>query len=114
MTQEVLPQWFREALEGEPTDNLPNKRLDIRHEWPALARIDRLDSSDQQKLTVKVFNASTQGIGFISRQPIELGERVRVAPDGVSEDGTPYEPVEAVAIYCTQTIQGYKVGCSIP
>jgi hypothetical protein len=110
----MLPAWFLEALEGDPTDTLPNKRSETRHEWVSLGGIERMDSSERKNPTVKIFNVSTGGLGFISRQPLELGERVRIAPEGLSEDGTPFDPIEATVTYCTQTIQGYKVGCSLP
>ena len=113
MSSQVLPQWFIEALEGDPTDNQLNKRSETRHEWVVLAQLNSSGSSSSGKSMVKVFNVSKDGLGFVSRQPMREQERILITPDGVAADGTPYESIEAVTVYCRQTIQGYKIGCTL-
>ena len=113
MPTQVLPQWFVEALGGEPTDNVLNKRSETRHEWMVLAHVGPADPSNSKRSLVKVFNVSNDGIGFVSRQHIPEQTRIIFSPDGVTEAGSPFQPIEAVTLYSRQTIQGYKIGCSI-
>ena len=48
-------------------------------------------------------------LGMITRKPLMAGQRIQLSPG----DGSAGSPVVAVVVHCTQTVQGYKVGCSI-
>ncbi|UCE59508.1 MAG: PilZ domain-containing protein [Phycisphaerales bacterium] len=106
-----LPNWVREALDCEPTDSMPNKRREPRHVWIRLAKVQQADSPGSSPISAKIMNASSQGIGLTSRQPLLEGQELTVTPDGVSEEAAPYETVKVRVIHCTSTIQGFKVGC---
>lgn len=106
-----IPGWLREALEGELTDKAPSKRAEPRRVWWGLASVQRHDGVSEKQFSVKMTNVSPEGIGFISRQPLEVGDRLQLIPDGDSNGSAPLEPVNVRIIHCTQTVQGYKVGC---
>ena len=105
-----LPAWIRAALEfGDPTDNLPNKRAESRRAWVLLCLLTPRDKPNSAPITVRVTNVGPSGIGFISREVLTADSRVRLIPQGGRED----EAVYGRIVHCTQTVQGFKVGCSI-
>ena len=106
-----LPYWLRDVLAGESTDDVPNKRSESRHVGGMMASVKSSDDASAAPISVRILNASSQGIGLISRQRIDVGARLELTPDWVPDNGTPAEPVSVAVVHCTQTIQGYKVGC---
>ncbi|MHC4235007.1 MAG: hypothetical protein ACYSUQ_07810, partial [Planctomycetota bacterium] len=63
-----LPTWLRDALQqGEPTDNLPNKRAESRRLWTVYCRAISDDGSSTGSLTARVFNVGSGGIGLLTR-----------------------------------------------
>lgn len=103
-----LPQWLTEAiLEGDSTDALLNKRHEERTISALYCMIER-DGNTGAPLTAQVYNVSPNGMGMITRKPLTAGQCIKLAP-GDDSDGA---PVRAVVVHCTQTVQGYKVGCS--
>ena len=106
-----IPGWLLEALEGEPTDDVPNKRAESRRVWYRLASVQIHDGVSEKLSSVKITNVSSEGIGFVSRQCLEVGDRLQLIPDGDSNGSAPIGPVNVRIIHCTQTVQGYKVGC---
>ncbi len=108
--QTEIPGWLLEALEGECTDDLLNKRSEARHVGGMLVSATLRDEEAEKPFSVRIMNASTKGVGFISRQRLEPGAKVKLTTDWVPEDGTPCVPVNVRVVHCTQTIQGYKVG----
>jgi hypothetical protein len=70
--------------------------------WVRLAAVDS---------PIRITNVSADGVGLISREAFGEGQRIRVTPEGTSEDGTPFETAILRVVHCTQTINGYKVGC---
>jgi hypothetical protein len=107
-TQIQLPDWLNEALiEGDPTDATPNKRHEGRTISALYCLVER-PGMPGQPLSARVFNVSPQGLGMITRTSLQSGQRVRLLPG----DGLDGAPVEVVVVHCTQTVQGFKVGCS--
>lgn len=106
----TLPAWLQEALQGDPTDTLPNKRAETRKVFCFLARVDRADPPAGEPVVVRLFNVGRGGVGFTARQPFTAGTRLRLAPD---ESSDAHQAVFARVVHCTQTIQGYKVGCRL-
>ena len=105
-----LPSWLLEALESETGDLVLNKRSEPRRDSYLLAFLEAGDTPGVERLSVKVTNVSSRGIGFIARSPLEESREFQLTPQGVSEHGTPFEAVRVRVVHCTQTVQGYKVG----
>ena len=107
-----LPGWFLEALEGgEPPAGVLNKRSEPRCDAYLLASLHPNDAPETKPLSVKITNLSSRGIGLITRAQLTENQEFQLAPQGVSEDGTPLESVQVRVVHCTRTVQGYKVGC---
>ncbi|MHC4697817.1 MAG: hypothetical protein ACYTFA_13885 [Planctomycetota bacterium] len=108
-----LPAWLRSAVEeGECADPQLNKRGEHRYVWVRLASVEpRSDGGSAMGMPVKIANVSSQGVGLISRKPLEESEQLVLTPDGVTEKWAPFESVNVRVIHCTRTVQGYKVGC---
>lgn len=103
-----LPQWLTEAiLEGDAVEGLLNKRHEDRTISALYCMIER-DGVTAEALSAQVYNVSPHGMGMITRKPLTSGQRIQLSP-GDDSDGA---PVRAVVVHCTQTVQGYKVGCS--
>lgn len=108
-----LPQWFREALEGDPTDHVPNKRSEPRHVFVYLARVRAEQDANAGDVSVRLFNVGTGGVGFTARQEFEPGARLILLPEGLPELVADETAVCVRVVHCTQTVQGYKIGCVI-
>lgn len=104
----ALPSWLLDGLAVTPEAGISNKRGDSRHAWIVFARATILGGTDVKQLSVKTFNVGPGGIGLITRVPIRDGADLELVP----EDG-PGEPVRVRVVHCTQTLQGYKVGCEL-
>lgn len=104
--QNALPSWLIDALASEPEAGTLNKRGDSRHTWIAFARATILGGTEVKQLSVKTFNVGPGGIGLITRVPLRESADLELVP----EDG-PGKPVRVRVVHCTQTLQGYKVGC---
>ena len=103
------PAWVQEALrEGEATDGVPNKRAEPRLSWHATCTAKPLRTQDLGPFSVRVFNVSSGGLGVIARRRVEPGERLLLTPLGAAAT----EAVRVRVIHCTQTVQGYKIGCA--
>lgn len=103
-----LPGWLTEAIEeGEPLESIPNKRNDDRL-VSALYCLVEQDGVSSDTLSAQVSNVSVHGLGMITRKPIPPGQRIHISPG----DGSDGDAVEALVAHCTQTVQGYKVGCT--
>ena len=102
-----LPRWLQEAIaEGEPTDGIPNKRGEKRI-LSALYCLIEQDAAAEH-LSARVYNVSANGLGMITRRRMSPGQQIQLMPG----DGSDGAPVTARVVHCTQTIQGYKVGCT--
>ena len=106
----VPPAWLSEALEGDVVDDVLNKRSEHRHVWARLASVEEHGSA-KPRFSAKIMNASPHGLGLTCRQTLCEGDQLTLTPDGVADDGTPYDPINVRVVYCTSTIQGFKVGC---
>lgn len=104
-----FPGWIREALEnGEATDNLPNKRRDSRRSWTGLCIAEPVGEERFGRLTVRLFNVGSGGVGFIARQELPVGALLSLVPE--AESG--HVGIHVRVVHCTRTLQGYKVGCA--
>ena len=104
----TLPAWLSEALEGDVIDDRRQRGTD-RHVWVRLASVEAKDSAT--RFSAKIVNVSPEGLGLICREYLLEGDRLTVTPDGVAEDGSPYDCINVRVMHCTDAIQGYKVGC---
>lgn len=113
-SQIKLPDWLLEGLEGDPTDSLLNKRSDERHFYasPVDIRVET-KAGLAGGPSARVFNVSVNGVGLISREPIEAGLTVILVPRDATPEVIAQDGVRAKVVYCRQTIQGYKVGCEL-
>lgn len=105
-TQPKLPSWLLEAFEGELTDPLPNKRSEPRHIWVTLVFGKAANDPDAPSFPVKTYNASRSGVGLITRKPLPQGQILEISPEESLN-----ESVRVRVVHCTQTIQGYRIGC---
>jgi hypothetical protein len=104
-----LPEWLGEALEeGETTDNLPNKRSTSRRVWTVFCRVQSVGEPTMTSFTARLFNVGPGGIGLVTRRELEPGLRLEVVPEGDANQ----DAVQVRVVHCTQTVQGYKVGCA--
>lgn len=107
--QTELPDWVREAIEeGEFTDDVPNKRGESRRVWTLMCSAESRDGPAGYPVTARVFNVASGGVGLITRRRIEPAQRLRLIPEGASEDAA----INVRVMHCTQTVQGFKIGCS--
>jgi len=103
-----IPDWLAEAIEeGEPLEGIPNKRHTDRVLSALYCQVEQ-NGPKTGSLSAQVTNVSTSGLGMITRKSIPPGERLYISPG----DGSVGEPVEVLVAHCTQTLQGYKVGCT--
>jgi len=105
-----LPAWLSEAIfEGEPVEGgLPNKRQEERTISALYCMLER-NGRPGEMLSAQVYNVSLHGMGMITRKPLTPGQVIEIGPG----DGSEGPPVRAIVAHCTQTVQGYKVGCSL-
>lgn len=105
-----LPAWFREAMtEGEPTYNtVVTKRQEPRTTACRLISAQKVDSSDSKLYAVKLWNTSEHGVCLVARVPFGPGERLKLTPENGAD-----QPVHISVAHCTQTIQGFLIGCAI-
>ena len=109
-----LPTWLREVIdEGEPTDNLINKREEPRIVARLLINAQRInaqrdDHSNANPFPVRLWDVSTKGMSFVARIPLDPGDRLKLTPDDDWE-----QSVHVSVVHCTQKIQGYMIGCII-
>ena len=108
-----MPDWLKEALEGDVTDNVPNKRGEPRRVLSCLATVINDEAPGGRPLTVRIFNIGSGGIGFTARAPLSPGARLRLAPDGTPAEQAAQQSVMIRIVHCTQTVQGFKIGCVI-
>ena len=104
-----LPTWLLDQWAvGEADGTLPRHRAEERRNVTGSCYV-RIDPKNQPILAhVFNINRTCSGIGLILRQKLELGQLVTLLPpDG---DG---EAVKATIEHCTQTVQGFKIGCSV-
>ncbi len=104
-----LPLWLRVAINqgelvGDPLDRRDEPRLTARQ----LLHAQREDDPGGKTFPVKLWNVSSKGVGFVSRIQLDEGQRLKLAPED-----EPDEPISVSVVHCTQTIQGYLIGCVI-
>jgi len=85
-----------------------NKRQEERAVSALYCLLER-DGRPGEMLSAQVYNVSPHGMGMITRKPLTPGQIIQVAPG----DGSDGSPVRATVAHCTQTVQGYKVGCTL-
>lgn len=98
-----IPSWIAEGLECNFNDDEKLvRRGNTRHAWVRLASL---------QASLRIVNVSADGVGLISREAFSRDQRIELTPDGVSEDGTPYETAVLRVVHCTPAINGFKIGC---
>jgi len=103
-----LPEWLQQAIiEGDSVAGVRNKRAEDRMVSALFCQIES-DGQPGEILSARVHNVSESGLGMITRRWLRPGQRIQLTP----ADGSDGEPVTATVVHCTQTIQGYKVGCA--
>lgn len=108
VTPTGIPAWLAEAIEeGEPLQGLANKRGEDRMISALYCQVQQ-HGPPAETLSAKVFNVSASGLGMVTRKPIAPGQRLTLSPN----DGSHGACVELLVAHCTQTVQGYKVGCT--
>jgi len=104
----VLPSWLTEVIvEGDSAEGMLNKRQEDRAVSALYCMIER-NGTGGEVLSAQVYNVSPHGMGMITRKPLTPGQCFKLSPG----DGSDGMSVRAVVVHCTQTVQGYKVGCS--
>ncbi len=107
----TLPAWLQEAMEGDVTDDVLNKRSEPRHIFASPASLQPVDGAAACAPTrVRIFNASESGVAFICRDELQQGDVLSLHPR--HEDASDIDAAITVCVvHCTQTVQGYKIGC---
>jgi hypothetical protein len=108
-----MPEWLKEALQGEVTDNVPNKRGEPRRVLSCLAAVIAANQPEARPTTVRIYNIGSGGVGFTARSAFSPGVTLRLVPEGTPKEQVAKMSVVVRVIHCTQTIQGFKVGCAI-
>jgi len=93
-------------VEGDPVGGIRNKRGEDRLVSALYCLIER-DGQPGESLSAQVYNVSERGLGMIVRKPLRAGQRIQLSPG----DGSEADRITATVVHCTQTVQGYKVGC---
>lgn len=107
----ALPAWIQEAFDGEPTDDVLNKRSEPRYIFASSASLRPLEGGvEGTPIRVRIFNVSESGVAFVARQELPQGQLLTLHPCYEESDGGD-TTVSARVIHCTQTVQGYKIGC---
>jgi hypothetical protein len=101
-----MPEWLRTALDGESTDVQLDVRREPRRVWVVSATVKRLSASSKRALTVRTLNVSRTGVGFISSEPLGIGERIEFAPTTDPKGAT-----RVRVVHCAPITQGYQTGC---
>ena len=106
--QTRLPDWLVSAIEaGEPLEGVPARRGESRlHAWSFSCRIVPVGGDPSASFTSNLQNVSLQGLGFISRQSLTIGNELDITP--TDQPGAPC--VRARILHCTVTLQGFNVG----
>ena len=103
-----LPSWLQQWLdERPPTDSYAAKRSEPRRECAVYCDTHCMDDETVTHFHARIFNVNSQGVGLLTRQALIVGQRLLLRPAG-DEQAT---AVTARIVHCTQTVQGYKVGC---
>jgi len=76
----------------------------IRHpsDVPIQVTLDRVDDDSDETLT----NISLGGLSFVSRQAVEVSQRVRVCIPIIKEDNF----IEGKVVWCEKSKNGYEIG----
>ena len=103
-----LPSWLQQWVdEGPPTDSFANKRSESRRECAVYCVAHCMDDETVTPFHARMFNVDSQGVALLTRQALIVGLRLLLRPEG--DEQAP--AVTARIVHCTQTVQGYKVGC---
>ena len=103
-----LPSWLRPYLEvGPVTDSYANKRFEQRRECSVYCVAHSIDEESGVPFHARIFNVDSRGFALLARREVVVSHRLQVRPD-VEEE---VAPVRVRVMHCTQTVQGYKVGC---
>lgn len=112
-TNRPLPSWLRDALHEFSPDRGSTKRQDPRQPATGLANVIPLHQPQAEQVSVRLYNVGSNGIGFTARCQFALGEELVLTPEGTSKIAEPENSVYLRVIHCTQTVQGFKIGCQL-
>lgn len=104
-----LPTWLKTLWdEGEAEESPDRNRQEQRRTVMASCFVEREGANEPELAHILNISAGAAGIGLTLRHRLDIGEIITLRPsDGAGE------PVTATVHHCTQTVQGYKIGCSI-
>ncbi len=105
------PVWLRDLLDEE-WEAEQGKRHERRHFAGGLLRVTSHNGNETQQ-TVRLYNVAFDGIGLTTRQPFSPGDELTIVPDDLPDIAVPESTVRLRVVHCTQTVQGFKVGCVI-
>lgn len=100
-----LPPWLCRILEV-PGASLAEQRGAPRREIEGSFRVLSNATGDGRQYMWRALDSSFVGLGFFSRHKIQSRQRLEIRPG--FEVG---EPVSVRVAHCTETPEGYRVGC---
>ena len=106
-----FPTWLRNALHEPTPDRESTKRQEPRQPATGLANVTSRNNPDGERIPVRLYNVGVNGIGFTARSKFDLGDELTLTPEGTPKIVEQESSVHLRVIHCTQTVQGFKVGC---
>jgi hypothetical protein len=104
-----LPIWLKTLWDEGEAENAPDRnRHEQRRTVMASCFVVREGGHEPELAHIFNISAGAAGIGLTLRHRLDIGEVIRLRPsDGAGEAAS------ATVHHCTQTVQGFKIGCSI-
>ena len=104
-----VPSWLLDSIEDH-VDRVTIKRSEPRQSLLGRAQV-RFENAPSRAISVRLLNICSDGISFLSREPISPRNLLRLAPE---EGPNPYDAGNQLRIrvvHCTQAVNGFKIGC---
>ncbi len=111
--QRDIPAWLQAILDEEGPENGTGKRREARVHASGLAKVTHIGESSITPVPVRLYNAGAHSVGFTARHEFNPGDELTLLPHDAPEIVAPELAVRLQIVHCTQTVQGYKIGCKI-
>lgn len=109
--QRSIPTWLQAILDEEGSEDRTGKRHEARIHASGLAKVTHIGERSITPIPVRLYNAGAHSVGFTARYEFNPGDELTLLPHDAPEIVAPELAVRLQIVHCTQTVQGYKIGC---